>query len=237
MADEYRQLYLAALAIAGLTFPGNAMCYVRYRTLGDALAASASASIAVSASWELWGWQTLLPDGSDSRIIITGILWSFTAIVFLFAFIQTHVIAVSYYKARVARLGPVRSFLFFVGFVWLGEDPEALRKVRTVVPADSSLAIRPKRQLLLWSGLVLMGLAIAGRTLVGSGGIIGYVSIRMFTIGMLCLAGFAIDSFVYAQRKKHLVVGGRDPAECVACGYNLRGLSEKRCPECGNEIA
>ncbi len=236
MSEEYRQLFLAALVLAGLTFPGNAMCYVRYRTLGDALKTGASASIAVAASWDLWGWQAVFPKDHSTAVIVTGILWSCTAVVVLFAFIQTRVIAVSYYRARIAKLGPVRRFLFSFGLAWVGEAPTALRGVRTVVAADSSLAIRPKRWLLLWSGIALIGLGVAGITKFGSGGMISNMSIRVFTIGLLCIAGFAIDSFVHAQRMKHIVVGGRDPAECVSCGYNLRGLTEKRCPECGTEF-
>jgi len=236
MTEEYRQLFVSAVVVSSVLLPGNAMCYVRYRTLGDALATGACACIAVAASWDLWGWQTVFPDNHLSALIVTGILWSCAAIVVLFAFVQTRVIAASYYKARVAKLGPVRRFLFFFGFAWVGEDPTALRGVRTVVAVDSSLAIRPKRRLLLWSGLALIGLGIAGTTQVGSHGMIGYLSIRVFTVGLLCLAGFAIDSFVHTQREKHIVVGGRDPAECVSCGYNLRGLPEKRCPECGTEF-
>lgn len=236
MTEEYRKLFVLAVVVSSVFLPGNAMCYVRYRTLGDALATTTNACIIMAASWQLWGWETVLPNDYWSALIVTVILWSCTAIVLLFSFIQTRVIAVSYYRARVARLGILRRLLFIFGFAWFGENPAKLETVRTVVAGDSSLAIRPKRSLLLWSGLALIGLGVAGGTQIGSGGIISYVSIRLFSIGVLCIAGFAIDSFVHTQRRKHIVVGGRDPAECVSCGYNLRDLPEKRCPECGAEF-
>ena len=36
-----------------------------------------------------------------------------------------------------------------------------------------------------------------------------------------------------AERSQRIAVSGHNNVACLACGYNLTGLSEARCPECG----
>lgn len=39
-----------------------------------------------------------------------------------------------------------------------------------------------------------------------------------------------------AERAARLVNAGRDSVVCPTCGYNLTGLHEARCPECGSQF-
>jgi hypothetical protein len=39
-----------------------------------------------------------------------------------------------------------------------------------------------------------------------------------------------------AERAQRLGVSGRDSVVCPTCGYNLTGLKEPRCPECGTQF-
>ena len=39
-----------------------------------------------------------------------------------------------------------------------------------------------------------------------------------------------------AERAERLSATGRDGVVCPTCGYNLTGLNEPRCPECGSEF-
>ena len=55
------------------------------------------------------------------------------------------------------------------------------------------------------------------------------VSIFVLTI-VFGLPGFAIALYIATR-------GPRDPeTRCRKCGYILRGISEPRCPECGERI-
>jgi hypothetical protein len=39
-----------------------------------------------------------------------------------------------------------------------------------------------------------------------------------------------------AERAERVGAGGRDGVVCPTCGYNLTGLKEPRCPECGSQF-
>jgi hypothetical protein len=39
-----------------------------------------------------------------------------------------------------------------------------------------------------------------------------------------------------AERGRRLHAAGRSGVSCPTCGYNLTGLSESRCPECGTRF-
>ena len=38
------------------------------------------------------------------------------------------------------------------------------------------------------------------------------------------------------ERAERLNASGRDGVVCPTCGYNLTGLTEPRCPECGSQF-
>jgi len=236
MNEEYRHILTVALIVSAVLTPGNVLRYARYRTLGDVLATGANVSVIIAVCWELWGWERASPSNYLGPLIVTVILWLGAAILVLFSLIQLRVVGVSYYRERVANLGALKRILFGLGCVWFGKTPDSLRTIRTVISGDATLAIRPARTLLLWSGLSLIGIGIVVISQTGLAGLIGEVCIRVVTLGVLCLAGFAVDSFVSIQRKKHFVSGGIKPRECIVCGYTLRGLTTNRCPECGTEF-
>jgi hypothetical protein len=52
-----------------------------------------------------------------------------------------------------------------------------------------------------------------------------------FTVTAGILAIYA--AILYRVTKRYLQHRARQPGQCVECGYDLRGLSEPRCPECG----
>ena len=54
------------------------------------------------------------------------------------------------------------------------------------------------------------------------------------TMGVLAqwgLIGFGIDWLIERHRRLRI-----DPTRCPRCGYDIRGLPEPRCPECGGVI-
>ena len=56
----------------------------------------------------------------------------------------------------------------------------------------------------------------------------GCAGLLSFLLVLICLSGFPIRQI----RRRFAVPSGH----CRACGYNLHGLSEPRCPECGQSF-
>ena len=58
------------------------------------------------------------------------------------------------------------------------------------------------------------------------------MTVDALTLGALAVPGIAVAVVAY----RRLRGGGDGETRCRACGYILRGLSEPRCPECGERI-
>src|SRR5947208_3281908 len=96
-----------------------------------------------------------------------------------------------------------------------------------------------RRRITLWA----LGLSF----LVGSmiGWVVNYVvdnvEVSMF-IGLMSAATLWLIATVFvwretpAERSERLRRAGADTLVCPACGYNLTGLREARCPECGARL-
>ena len=54
----------------------------------------------------------------------------------------------------------------------------------------------------------------------------------LVALGILAVPGMVVGIVLYA----HLRVPGGGQTRCRKCGYILRGLTEPRCPECGEHI-
>ena len=55
---------------------------------------------------------------------------------------------------------------------------------------------------------------------------------EIVTAGLLMMPGVVVALLVYATGKPP----GDDHTRCGNCGYILKGLTEPRCPECGERI-
>jgi hypothetical protein len=106
------------------------------------------------------------------------------------------------------------------------------------------------RQSVDWTGLRIGGtfLAAFGALLVGSviGGVVdaaafvGDESLGIFiggiaTISIWIAATIVIWRETSAERAQRLKRANKSAITCPTCGYNLTGLSEARCPECGTK--
>jgi hypothetical protein len=86
-----------------------------------------------------------------------------------------------------------------------------------------------------WFGLVLanygVGVAVAGRQVLGAFAVPGHVLNLLVslcvTVGVLAAV---LCTSVYVRNRYW---PAREPGHCRVCEYNLRGLTEARCPECG----
>lgn len=84
-------------------------------------------------------------------------------------------------------------------------------------------------------------LAILG---VGVGVIADFLGLRdghLILLGILIPALWLISTVYYwretpAERAERLRSSGRSNISCPTCGYNLTGLNEARCPECGSKF-
>jgi hypothetical protein len=94
----------------------------------------------------------------------------------------------------------------------------------------------------MWSWLLIpIALAVAA----AAGVFIGSI-VREPEVGVLIGGGVApivgvLGSVLIwretpAERLERLAAAGRDTVACPICGYNLTGLREARCPECGGQF-
>jgi len=51
-------------------------------------------------------------------------------------------------------------------------------------------------------------------------------------LGMMSIVALVPFAITFGTLLKR-IMRSRLPGACVQCGYNLRGLTEPRCPECG----
>jgi hypothetical protein len=53
--------------------------------------------------------------------------------------------------------------------------------------------------------------------------------VRLWPVAALCIA-MALSQYLFARKTKSMRIRR---GQCVACGYDLRGTTDQRCPECG----
>ena len=97
-------------------------------------------------------------------------------------------------------------------------------------------ALRVTRTLLAAIGALVVGL-IAG--VITAGAISGGEGFGAFVGGVLAILLWLIATvFTWretaAERAKRVAGSSRSAVSCPTCGYNLTGLTESRCPECGS---
>jgi len=150
----------------------------------------------------------------------------------------------------VMLAGPVLFFLvFFMWYEWVGyrnDDEALLGSVVIVGLVEVALWVgvwfrqvrwRPERVLATAGGGA--GAAIGAAVL----GLLLALSTNEEEVGIICagmvwgLAWFGLTPLVWketrAERGARLRKMGAEALPCPTCGYNLMGLSEARCPECG----
>jgi hypothetical protein len=148
---------------------------------------------------------------------------------------------------------PAATLFYFVSFIlierWVLRDDEAAIVWATVL----TCMFMAGYWLMLWFRSVAWTRARVGRTLwsvggaVFAGGVIGvllshsieYTNVIGTCLGALCAVVIWIIATIFvwreteAERAARLARAGADVLVCPACGYNLTGLRESRCPECG----
>ena len=91
------------------------------------------------------------------------------------------------------------------------------------------MSYRTWKILLMLVMLTWVGLGIIGYFgLVTNGSKYKYVCLAFLVISVLVFCATLQARFVYYKRMSREVLG-----RCASCGYDLRGLTDPRCPECG----
>lgn len=228
MTSDLLEFLGIAFIIAAVMLPGNMLRWIRYRTLGDFLAAAANIALLAAAAWDWWGWNS---GRVLSQLVISVVLWSVTGVLVLLFLLQTQIVAPEYYQQRVKGKDWMERALFAAGFVWFGVPPDELDPHFGRRIGNSEDANRPARYVWLICGLVFFMLAVAQELLIPDWSPVKRLTVHCWTLGLLCLAVGAVDVFVVRQRRKLRTLAPL--THCEKCGYDLRGLLEPRCPECG----
>ena len=150
----------------------------------------------------------------------------------------------------VMLAGPVLFFIiFFTWYELVGyrQHSEAILGSMLIAAVFEVAAwVLVWRASVSWTGLRVGGTAaVAFGTALGATvvGLLLAISTGEEAVGMLCggmvwgLAWFGLTPLVWketrAERDGRLRAQGTDALPCPTCGYNLTGLREATCPECG----
>jgi hypothetical protein len=102
-----------------------------------------------------------------------------------------------------------------------------------------------------WNSWRLGGTALAGLGALMVGAIFGYIAAFLFPSGgedfgefiggvliivLWLIATILIWRETPTERRQRVMASGRSTVTCPTCGYNMTGLSESRCPECGGKF-
>ena len=165
-----------------------------------------------------------------ARILLALSIWPLATLVYLMTFV---VVAEgmrgnSYGPDRVARGFPVAGCVtwMFMGCYW-------------ILLWRKSVVWTPRRRGMTF-GLIVASVAAA----IPPAGLMGAITDGVFgwfigsvTAPILWLVGtIPIWRESAAERAARLANSGRDAIVCPTCGYNLTGLRETRCPECGTQF-
>jgi hypothetical protein len=234
MGVGYSEFLRLVLILGGILLPGNLLRWIRYKTLGDLLAALTNVVLLGAAAWDSWGRDAMAPNRVLLPLVVSISLWSGASILLLLTIAQTQIVARSYYAARLKGKDWFDRALFTAGLVWCGPHPEEIEYSQSARTAAEVTVPRPMRYVLLFSGIGLLLAGLTTNLFVGGNSGLERVCVYLYTVGALCTVGGVVDLFIAAQTRKWRVADSGGPKHCEKCGYDLRGLTEARCPECGH---
>ena len=168
-----------------------------------------------------------------SRILLSVFMFPLAAIVYVFVFV---VGVETLQSTRFSPGGETEMFLACAAVTW------AFVAAYWCLLWRSSVRWDARRIIGTWLGAAgaLGGGVFAGvfaGAFVGRGG----SGFGAFVGGVLAIVLWLIATVVIwretpAERARRVRASSRSAVTCPTCGYNLTGLSESRCPECGSKF-
>lgn len=164
-----------------------------------------------------------------ARILLAISLWPLAALVYIITFfVVVEGMRGSYYSDRGAR-----------GFCLAGAVAWIFMAAYWVLLWRKSVVWTPQRRGLTFGALVgaffagaVVGVVMGGIVAADFGWFMGSITAPVLWL----VATVFIWRESAAERGARLARSGRDAVVCPTCGYNLTGLGETRCPECGTRF-
>jgi hypothetical protein len=167
---------------------------------------------------------------SIARILLAILLWPLAALVYMIVFfvVLEGLHHVGYYVDRATYSSAVAGCVTwgFIGGYWVmlwrgGVRWTARRRGMTLLAVIGSIGVA-----------AVVGAVMGGVVEREFGWFIASVTAPLLWVVATVLAWRESSD----ERAARLANSGRDAVVCPTCGYNLTGLREARCPECGTQF-
>ncbi|HVP12573.1 MAG TPA: hypothetical protein VMV94_15465 [Phycisphaerae bacterium] len=234
-----------------LALPGCFLRCVRYRYAFDLLVLLAVLFLLVGLVAQRAGEAAEIAWGlgpGDVQALVPTFAYFVVAACIAMALIEANYVTYVRLRLRLKDRTRQEKLLFWLGFTSLGRPPAIVESEARAIPRDSkfdnwvrergtfSIKLSAALGVLVLVMFLVGGFAILGRTVGGRlGGDLVAWGGAWLLIGLSGSAAYAywLWRITMLRHKRHHGSMGLWGKKCLNCGYDLRGLRERRCPECG----
>lgn len=202
---------------------GSIRRFREYRSTVDVVTLVAGAAVAAPCSLSVARHRLSQRYDEISLIEFEILLWLLAGAASLGAFIYIAGVGNHELRRRLEGKSWPQCLLYWLGFVEYANP--------RWTPAESRVSVDAARRGRSGGSLLGLGVAVIAFgvlwALLGA----GVRAVGVITVGVIALIGGSVDILAEVGSKRKAIRSRR--TRCAQCGYDLRGLAEARCPECG----
>lgn len=224
-----------------LALPGCLTRAMRYRAAFDFLFLAADCCFVLGLTIQKWGENASPGLDGLARVFVTSFSFVATLALLLLAMVEMRYVRSGEVGLRLRELTRGDRFLYWCGFTALGRSPQLVlhERAQMKLPPGLKAELRRRRSSNFALGTVVVGLLLPGIWLCGfavqpAAG--GRSLAGPMLLGFFALASAAAYSYWLwrlSRKSRRSQPSHYYSMRCLNCGYDLRGLPERRCPECG----